>query len=146
MMLSAAFSSCRSALFRGMGILLLLVVLWSGAAQAGSFSRVIIDAGHGGHDNGGQFGYLYEKHLALDVTFRLQRYLEGKGIKCTLTRQRDVFIPLGAQKTPQLPLWIVNTTINQNMAIMPITAKPRIASKLMYLCSNVCIPPPLFMY
>ncbi len=94
MMLPAALSSCRSALFRGMGILLLMLGLWSGAARAGNFSRVIIDAGHGGHDNGGQFGYLYEKHLALDVTFRLQRYLEGKGIKCTLTRQRDVFVPL----------------------------------------------------
>ncbi len=68
---------------------------WStGAAEAARFSRVVIDPGHGGHDNGGQFGYLYEKHLALDVSFRLQRYLEGKGIKSTLTRERDVFIPL----------------------------------------------------
>lgn len=33
----------------------------------------------------------------------------------------DVFIPLGAHKTPKLPLWIVNTTIYQNMAIMPMT-------------------------
>ena len=63
-------------------------------AEAAKFSRVVIDPGHGGHDNGGQFGYLYEKHLALDVSFRLQRYLEGKGISTVLTRQRDEFIPL----------------------------------------------------
>jgi len=62
--------------------------------QAARFSRVVIDPGHGGHDNGGQFGYLYEKHLALDTSFRLQRFLEGKGIKCILTRQRDNFVPL----------------------------------------------------
>ena len=82
-----------AAILRGFGVLLFLI--WSSLpAQAGRFSRVVIDAGHGGHDNGGQFGYLYEKHLALDVSFRLQRYLQGKGIKSTLTRQRDVFVPL----------------------------------------------------
>ncbi|HWB03237.1 MAG TPA: N-acetylmuramoyl-L-alanine amidase [Verrucomicrobiales bacterium] len=63
-------------------------------AMAGRFSRVIIDAGHGGHDNGGKIGYIFEKHLALDVALRLERYLSDKGIRSTLTRQRDVFIPL----------------------------------------------------
>ncbi|MES2706487.1 MAG: N-acetylmuramoyl-L-alanine amidase [Verrucomicrobiota bacterium] len=66
----------------------------AGPASAGKFSRVVIDPGHGGFDLGGQFGYLYEKHLALDVSLRLKRYLEGKGIATTLTRQRDVFVPL----------------------------------------------------
>ena len=65
------------------------------SAAAARFSRVIIDPGHGGHDNGGKIGYLYEKHLALDVSLRLRRYLEGKGLKCVLTRERDEFIPLG---------------------------------------------------
>ena len=82
-----------AAVLRGFGVLLFLISACL-PAQAGRFSRVVIDAGHGGHDNGGQFGYLYEKHLALDVSFRLQRYLEGKGIKSTLTRQRDNFVPL----------------------------------------------------
>jgi len=35
----------------------------------------------------------------------------------------DVFIPLSSKKTPKLPLWVVNTTIYQNMAIMPMTPK-----------------------
>ena len=92
-MLPSALGLRLAAVVRGFG---LLVILFAGClpVQAGRFSRVVIDAGHGGHDNGGQFGYLYEKHLALDTTFRLQRYLEGKGIKCTLTRQRDNFVTL----------------------------------------------------
>ncbi len=85
--------------FRLAAVLRGCAVLWFFLAaavpsHAGRFSRVVIDAGHGGHDNGGQFGYLYEKHLALDTSFRLQRYLEGKGIKCSLTRQRDNFVSL----------------------------------------------------
>lgn len=88
----------KATAMRGLGVLMfwLMVCLPAGAAR---FSRVVIDPGHGGHDNGGQFGYLYEKHLALDVSFRLQRYLEGKGIKSSLTRQRDVFIPLEDRPT-----------------------------------------------
>ena len=77
-------------------LLWILVMLWlgSGPALAGRFNRVIIDPGHGGHDNGGKIGYIFEKHLALDVALRLERYLSGKGIRTTLTRKRDVFIPL----------------------------------------------------
>jgi N-acetylmuramoyl-L-alanine amidase len=84
----------KSAGLRRIGLFLLFCLAACLPAQAGSFSRVVIDPGHGGHDMGGHFGYLYEKHLALDVSFRLQRYLSKKGIKSTLTRERDVFIPL----------------------------------------------------
>lgn len=63
-------------------------------AMAGRFSRVVIDPGHGGHDNGGKIGYVFEKHLALDVALRLDKYLSGKGIRTSMTRRTDVFIPL----------------------------------------------------
>ncbi len=66
----------------------------TGAAPAARFSRVVIDAGHGGHDKGAATGLTYEKHLALDVARRLELYLEEQGIRTTLTRERDVFIPL----------------------------------------------------
>lgn len=72
----------------------LFILLTGSQSMAGRFSRVIIDPGHGGHDNGGKIGYIFEKHLALDVSLRLERYLSGKGIRTTLTRNRDVFIPL----------------------------------------------------
>ena len=32
-------------------------------ASAANFRTVVIDPGHGGHDNGGQWGKVYEKHL-----------------------------------------------------------------------------------
>ena len=57
-------------------------------------SRVVIDAGHGGHDSGARRGYVLEKHLALDVSRRLERYLERRGMRCIQTRNRDTFLPL----------------------------------------------------
>lgn len=86
-------SSIRSGVCRAL-LAVVALLAFGGSASAAKFSRVVIDPGHGGHDLGGKFGYLYEKHLALDVSLRLQRYLRAKGISTTLTRQRDVFIPL----------------------------------------------------
>ncbi len=56
--------------------------------------RVIIDAGHGGHDRGAQTSGVYEKHLALDTAFRLKRYLNKRGIRTTMTRSSNRFISL----------------------------------------------------
>lgn len=66
-------------------------------ASARSFSTVVIDAGHGAHDFGCQEGYLFEKHLALDVARRLQRYLSSRGIRNVMTRSRDYFVPLSGR-------------------------------------------------
>lgn len=69
-------------------------VLSAADLQAAKFSRVVIDSGHGAQDNGARIGYIYEKHLALDVARRLQRYLSSQGIRTAMTRTTDVFIPL----------------------------------------------------
>lgn len=74
--------------------LLAAMIFLCGPVMAGRFSRVIIDPGHGGYDNGGKIGYIFEKHLALDVSLRLERYLSAKGIRTNLTRKRDVFVSL----------------------------------------------------
>lgn len=88
----------RPPLSRSFPLTVLLVALVlsfsAGRGMAGRFSKVVIDPGHGGHDNGGRIGYVFEKHLALDVALRLERYLSSKGIRSVLTRRRDVFIPL----------------------------------------------------
>jgi N-acetylmuramoyl-L-alanine amidase len=59
--------------------------------------RIVIDAGHGGHDTGtiGPHG-LMEKDLCLDVALRLGRMIEQKlpGAQVIYTRQDDTFIPL----------------------------------------------------
>ena len=75
-------------------ICLLAIVMTSALAQAGKFSTVVLDAGHGGHDNGGSYGKVYEKHLALDTTLRVDYMLRKMGYKTRLTRKSDVFIPL----------------------------------------------------
>ncbi len=59
-------------------------------------SRVVIDAGHGGHDEGtsGPHGVL-EKDVVLDVALRLAKLVETRlGAEVVLTRADDTFIPL----------------------------------------------------
>ncbi|HSB62361.1 MAG TPA: N-acetylmuramoyl-L-alanine amidase, partial [Vicinamibacteria bacterium] len=74
--------------------------------RAGSYSlarqlglgarRIVIDAGHGGHDPGtiGPRG-LQEKDLVLDVALRLERLVRAElGAEVVLTRTTDVYVPL----------------------------------------------------
>jgi N-acetylmuramoyl-L-alanine amidase len=76
------------------------------ANRAGSYSlarqlglgarRIVIDAGHGGHDPGtiGRSG-LQEKDIVLDVALRLARLVRQElGAEVVLTRSTDVFVPL----------------------------------------------------
>ena len=76
------------------------------ANRAGSYSlarqlglgarRIVIDAGHGGHDPGtiGRGG-LMEKDLVLDVALRLEKMVRAElGAEVILTRGTDVFVPL----------------------------------------------------
>jgi N-acetylmuramoyl-L-alanine amidase len=58
--------------------------------------RIVVDAGHGGHDTGtiGPNGLL-EKDLVLDVALKLGKELEDKlGAEVVYTRDDDTFIPL----------------------------------------------------
>jgi N-acetylmuramoyl-L-alanine amidase len=68
-------------------------VLGTGA-WAANFRTVVIDAGHGGHDNGGQWGRVYEKHLALDTAVRLEQNLKRMGYHTVMTRRSDYFLSL----------------------------------------------------
>ncbi len=59
-------------------------------------SRVVIDAGHGGHDTGsiGPGGYT-EKELVLDVAERLRDLIQMElGADVVMTRTEDTYIPL----------------------------------------------------
>ena len=64
------------------------------SAHAKSFRTVVIDPGHGGHDKGGQWGLVYEKHLALDTSARLEKELKKRGFRTVMTRRSDYFISL----------------------------------------------------
>jgi N-acetylmuramoyl-L-alanine amidase len=68
------------------------------ASLAPGQSTVVIDAGHGGFDRGGVPGQrISEKDKTLDVALRLRRILQADGTRVIMTRDRDVFIPLGTR-------------------------------------------------
>ncbi len=90
---------CRSSAF--VATLGLSVLLLAGCGTVprvmspGSFSTVVIDAGHGGHDSGEHPpGRQAEKDLALDTALRLQPLLREAGLKTVLTRSDDTFVEL----------------------------------------------------
>jgi N-acetylmuramoyl-L-alanine amidase len=58
--------------------------------------HIMIDPGHGGEDPGARNTglKLTEKHLTLDLARRLESQLEARGLKVSLTRDKDRFIPL----------------------------------------------------
>jgi N-acetylmuramoyl-L-alanine amidase len=59
---------------------------------------VVIDAGHGGHDRGGvPYQRIGEKGMTLDVSQRLKKVLQANGYRVIMTRNSDVFIPLGTR-------------------------------------------------
>src|SRR5437764_1821727 len=77
----------------------------SSAAQTGRSSpsssaliTVVSDAGHGGHDRGGIPGQsVAEKEMTLDVAQRLRNVLAASGYRVVMTRDSDVFVPLGTR-------------------------------------------------
>ena len=81
-------------------IALAVVALLSGCATgvkdtSRSFTTVVIDAGHGGHDNGATSRWGgREKDNTLDVARRLEPKLRAAGFHTVMTRSTDDFIPL----------------------------------------------------
>jgi N-acetylmuramoyl-L-alanine amidase len=66
--------------------------------DSGSSTTVVIDAGHGGYDRGGIPGQsVSEKEMTLDVAQRLKQALAASGYRVVMTRDSDVFVPLGTR-------------------------------------------------
>jgi len=55
---------------------------------------IVLDPGHGGHDNGAASLYGFEKDFTLDVANRARILLIQAGYKVVMTRTNDTFIPL----------------------------------------------------
>ena len=66
------------------------------ARQLGlGISRVVIDAGHGGHDPGARANGLNEAEVVLDIASRVRALLEKvPSMEVRMTRDSDVFVPL----------------------------------------------------
>ena len=77
---------------------LLALFLALASSGYGQSRTIVIDAGHGGFDRGGVPGQLIsEMDKALDVAQRLKRILQAQGYRVIMTRDSDVFIPLGTR-------------------------------------------------
>jgi N-acetylmuramoyl-L-alanine amidase len=84
----------------------LAVALGPAPARAGAdsaldrFDTVVLDAGHGGDDEGARGAHgIVEKELVLDVARRLRARLNAAGLQVLLTRERDVYVPLEDRTT-----------------------------------------------
>src|ERR1051325_182715 len=88
----------RGPLFVAIALTVALLALLAPPATPASrnYSTVVIDPGHGGFDRGGIPGQrVAEKTMALDVSQRLAKKLRAAGFRVVMTRDSDVFIPLG---------------------------------------------------
>ncbi|MCF7825068.1 MAG: N-acetylmuramoyl-L-alanine amidase [Candidatus Marinimicrobia bacterium] len=63
--------------------------------QKWKLDKIVLDAGHGGHDPGARGNGLTEKDITLDVVKRLGKLIETRtDIEVVYTRKTDVFVPL----------------------------------------------------
>jgi N-acetylmuramoyl-L-alanine amidase len=98
--LSVALRQPANAYFRAEGDLGLALVIEVAPQVARQVRLIVVDAGHGGKDPGAMSPprpgkpQLVEKHLTLDIAFRLKRLLEEAGYKVVMTRTEDVYVPL----------------------------------------------------
>ena len=59
-----------------------------------TLNRIMIDAGHGGHDPGATDNGLREKDITLDVALKLGQILKARGWTVQYTRSNDTFVDL----------------------------------------------------
>lgn len=59
-----------------------------------SATLIVIDAGHGGTDEGAKVNSFMEKKLALTTAQLIKKHLEEMGYRVIMTRNRDVYLPL----------------------------------------------------
>lgn len=57
-------------------------------------SIIVLDPGHGGIDNGAEYGETGEDELNLSISYFLQYELKQKGFECFLTRETDEYVSL----------------------------------------------------
>ena len=55
---------------------------------------VVIDAGHGGRDNGASSSGVYEKNLTLKMAYKVKKQLKKMGYKVYMTRKTDRYVSL----------------------------------------------------
>src|SRR5919201_198256 len=88
----------RSRIAIGLCVATVTIALSCSAATNSPAPIVVIDAGHGGFDRGCIPGQrVAEKMMTLDVAQRLKSVLAANGYRVVMTRDEDVFVPLGTR-------------------------------------------------
>ena len=62
--------------------------------QESGFPTIVVDAGHGGRDEGTKWRGVCERDLTLDVALRMERLLKTAGLPVVLTRRENVYVSL----------------------------------------------------
>lgn len=92
----AAYISTKAAIFVSEDVFGLKKRIVPAVGRYG-IKTIVVDPGHGGEGRGakgrGRYG-AKEKHIVLDISKRLKKYLEREGINVLLTRDKDTFVSL----------------------------------------------------
>jgi N-acetylmuramoyl-L-alanine amidase len=84
--------------FLALGVLFFIPVMlgWGDKVSSYHLKKVVIDAGHGGHDPGALGKRYQEKEIALGVALKLGKYIHENfpDVEVIYTRKDDTFIPL----------------------------------------------------
>jgi len=80
----------------GIFFLLVLGAFSNTRTQSYKIRKVVIDAGHGGHDVGALGKFSQEKNIALQIALKLGKLIEQQtqGVQVIYTRQKDEFVTL----------------------------------------------------
>jgi N-acetylmuramoyl-L-alanine amidase len=93
-----SFRALMHGMLTFLAALLLSGCAFDSGANLSSFRTVIVDPGHGGYDHGAHaVRGMDEKMLTLDIARRLKPLLQARGYHVVMTRNSDVFIPLGVR-------------------------------------------------
>ena len=60
-------------------------------------STILIDPGHGGKDNGAEYGYAEEDDTNLSIAYLLRCELQQRGYIVRMTREKDEFVSLSGR-------------------------------------------------
>jgi N-acetylmuramoyl-L-alanine amidase len=87
----------HSSAIRRFVVLLLAFLILEAGNTAEAKKVVVLDAGHGGSDNGTKWGGVAEKGLTLDLAKRVESILKLKGIPTVMTRTTDKTLELDSR-------------------------------------------------
>jgi len=97
---------------------------------------VILDAGHGGKDNGASDGGVHEKKITLQISYRVKKLLEKMGYKVYMTRTNDRYISL-LERTKYANSKNANIFVSIHVNASPKYKKNRLTGIETYYLSSI---------